>query len=54
MIDARHLKLIHRRWVIPQRLRARRKPQPCVCPGPYAHPFCWVVTCKCFHGIGAR
>ncbi|SCF41822.1 hypothetical protein GA0070563_1123 [Micromonospora carbonacea] len=54
MIDARHLKLINRRWVIPQRLRAHRKPEPCTCPGPYAHAFCYVVTCRCDHGIGAR
>ncbi|WP_431881735.1 hypothetical protein [Micromonospora chalcea] len=55
LADARRLKLIHVRWAIPQRLRARRKPKPCACPGPYPHAFCYVVTCRCpNHGIGAR
>jgi hypothetical protein len=53
LADARSLRLI-RRFPIPSRNHARPKPKPCICPGPYAHAFCWVVTCKCDHGIGAR
>lgn len=52
LIDARPLRLIGR-----YRIRigdhARRKSEPCRCDlAP--HPFCWSVTCRCDHGIGAR
>lgn len=54
LLDATHLRLI-RPLYVPSSGHARRKPQPCACPGPYAHAFCWVVTCRCpNHGIGAR
>lgn len=54
--DARHLRPVLAygvlsRYPVRSRDRARTKPTPCVCPGP--HAFCWIVTCRCDHGIGA-
>lgn len=41
-----------RRYPVPSSDHARAKPTPCVCPD-LPHPMCWVVTCRCDHGIGA-
>ena len=51
MSDARPLNLIQRFRILP-RNHARPRPRPCRCEL-MPHAFCYVVTCRCDHGIGA-